>query len=77
MSPGASALHALLRAWPDAPVRAAPEGAEADGLVHTAVGHGLVGFVAHAVERAGWVLPEPRVRPCAGKRWGTRRGRCA
>ncbi|ABF92959.1 hypothetical protein MXAN_1044 [Myxococcus xanthus DK 1622] len=59
MPPGASALHALLRAWPDAPVRAAPEGAEADGLVHTAVGHGLVGFVAHAVERAGWALPEP------------------
>ncbi|WP_237079186.1 nucleotidyltransferase family protein [Myxococcus xanthus] len=59
MPPGASALHALLRAWPDAPVCAAPEGAEADGLVHTSVGHGLVGFVAHAVERAGWVLPAP------------------
>ncbi|WP_426757135.1 nucleotidyltransferase family protein [Myxococcus sp. Y35] len=55
---GASALHALLRAWPDAPARAAPEGAEADGLVRTAVRHGLVGFVEHAVSRAGWALPD-------------------
>ncbi len=55
---GASALRALLRAWPDAPARAAPEGVEADGLVRAAVRHGLVGFVEHAVARAGWALPE-------------------
>jgi hypothetical protein len=54
----ARALGALLRAWPRAPERPAPEGAEADGLVRAAVHHGLAGFVAHAVDRAGWALPE-------------------
>ncbi|MBL0697412.1 nucleotidyltransferase family protein [Comamonas sp. JC664] len=58
MPEGAGALHALLRAWPVVPARAAPEGSEADGLVRSAVGHGLVGFVDHAVSRAGWALPE-------------------
>ncbi|AEI62618.1 nucleotidyltransferase family protein [Corallococcus macrosporus] len=56
---GAGAFLALLRAWPDAPAGAAPEGGDAEALVRTAVRHGLVGFVAHAVGRAGWALPEP------------------
>lgn len=56
---GASPLMALLRAWPDAPSGAPPEGGDAEALVRAAVRHGLVGFVAHAVERAGWALPEP------------------
>ncbi|WP_255208570.1 nucleotidyltransferase family protein, partial [Myxococcus sp. AM009] len=56
---GASALLALLRAWPDAPSGAPPGGGDAEALVRAAVRHGLVGFVAHAVERAGWALPEP------------------
>lgn len=54
----ARALGALLRAWPGAPAREAPVGAEADGLVRAAVHHGLAGFVEHAVARAGWGLPE-------------------
>lgn len=55
---GASALLALLRAWPDAPSGAPPDGVDAEALVRAAVRHGLVGFVSHAVGRAGWVLPE-------------------
>ncbi|NPC84714.1 hypothetical protein HPC49_41675, partial [Pyxidicoccus fallax] len=53
----ARALGALLRSWPRAPEHPAPEGLEADGLVRAAVHHGLAGFVDHAVDRAGWVLP--------------------
>ncbi|WP_323379149.1 nucleotidyltransferase family protein [Pyxidicoccus xibeiensis] len=53
----ARALGALLRAWPEAPARAAPVGAEAEGLVRAAVRHGLAGFVDHAVAQAGWELP--------------------
>jgi Uncharacterised nucleotidyltransferase len=46
---------ALLRAWPEAPACAAPVDAEA--FVRAAARHGLAGFAAHAVERAGWALP--------------------
>ncbi len=54
---GARALGALLRSWPDAPSRGAPVGEDATELVRAAVRHGLVGFVEHAVARAGWTLP--------------------
>ncbi|HEX8702862.1 MAG TPA: hypothetical protein VF815_28765, partial [Myxococcaceae bacterium] len=54
---GARAFLALLRAWPAAPVGPLPENPEA--LVRAAAKHGLAGFAAHALERAGWVLPEP------------------
>ncbi|QSQ20205.1 nucleotidyltransferase family protein [Pyxidicoccus parkwayensis] len=53
----ARALGALLRSWPGAPLREAPTGGEARGLVRAAVHHGLAGFVEHAAEKAGWVLP--------------------
>ncbi len=54
---GARAFLALLRAWPGAPVGPAPE--DAGALVRTAGRHGLAGFTAHALERAGWTLPGP------------------
>ncbi|HLL01955.1 MAG TPA: nucleotidyltransferase family protein [Myxococcaceae bacterium] len=54
---GARAFLALLRAWPASPVGPLPE--DAGALVRLAGRHGLAGFTAHALERAGWVLPEP------------------
>jgi hypothetical protein len=53
---GARAFLALLRAWPAAPV--GPPPVEAEALVRAAGRHGLAGFTAHALERAGWTLPE-------------------
>ncbi|MBJ6761343.1 nucleotidyltransferase family protein [Myxococcaceae bacterium JPH2] len=53
---GGLALVSLLRAWPAAPAASvAPEHAVA--FVQASVRHGLVGFVEHAVSRAGWTLP--------------------
>jgi hypothetical protein len=54
---GARAFLALLRAWPAAPVGVVPE--QPGELIRVAARHGLAGFTAHALERAGWELPEP------------------
>ncbi|MDY7226989.1 nucleotidyltransferase family protein [Hyalangium rubrum] len=53
---GARAFLALLRSWPESPGGAPP--AQAEALVRAASRHGLAGFAAHALERAGWTLPE-------------------
>jgi len=54
---GARAFLALLRAWPAAP--GGPVPGQPGELVRIAARHGLAGFTAHALDRAGWELPEP------------------
>ncbi|ADO69401.1 nucleotidyltransferase family protein [Stigmatella aurantiaca] len=53
---GARAFLTLLRSWPEAPCGPPPE--EPEALVRAAARHGLAGFTEHALERAGWRLPE-------------------
>jgi hypothetical protein len=54
---GAPAFLALLRSWPDTP--SGPLPVDAGAFVRVAARHGLAGFTVHALERAGWTLPEP------------------
>ncbi|MCP3104744.1 nucleotidyltransferase family protein [Myxococcus sp. K15C18031901] len=54
---GPTALVALLRDWPSAPLLPPPAGEDSLEFVRAAVRHGLAGFVAHAVGQGGWSLP--------------------